>query len=89
MSVTTTNQVAIQNRIIDFLQSQVLYDQTDEQIRPQDPLFEGLLDSMGTLRLAVFVEETYRLQVSDGELVPENFDTVECIARYILRKTGQ
>jgi acyl carrier protein len=54
-----------------------------QSITATTPLFEGLLDSLATLQLVAFVEETFRLTVSDGELSPDNFDTIERMATYV------
>lgn len=52
-----------------------------------DRLLEGRLDSLSVLRLVGFIEETFRVQVADDELVPENFENVESIAAFIRTKT--
>lgn len=49
-------------------------------------LDEGIVDSTGILELVLFVEETYDLAVTDDEIVPENFDTVNNLSAYIERK---
>ena len=37
----------------------------------------------------MFVEETFGVQVDDEEVIPENFDSVDRLMRYILLKTGE
>jgi len=49
-------------------------------------LEEGIVDSTGVLELVMFVEETFNVTVEDGEIVPENFDSVSRLATYIRRK---
>ena len=46
-------------------------------------LEEGIVDSTGVLELVMFVEETFGITVKDEEVVPENFDSVERLARYV------
>ena len=46
-------------------------------------LEEGIVDSTGILELVMFVEETFSIVVKDEEVVPENFDSVERLARYV------
>jgi acyl carrier protein len=43
----------------------------------------GVLDSMGVLELIMFVEERYGVKVPDEDTVPENFDSVDRIVRYL------
>lgn len=52
-------------------------------------LEEGIVDSTGVLELVMFVEETFGVAVEDEEIVPENFDSVECLARYVRLKVGE
>ena len=52
-------------------------------------LEEGIVDSTGVLELVMFVEETFNITVEDEEIVPENFDSVSCLAAYVRHKLGQ
>jgi acyl carrier protein len=49
-------------------------------------LEEGIIDSTGILELIAFLEETYGLTIRDEEYVPENFDTLGNVARFLERK---
>ena len=49
-------------------------------------LEEGIIDSTGILELVMFLEETYRIEIEDEELVPENMDKLRNIARFLDRK---
>lgn len=48
---------------------------------------EGIMDSMGALELITFLETTFEIRVQDDEILPENFETVERIVEFVLRKT--
>jgi acyl carrier protein len=52
-------------------------------------LEEGIVDSTGVLELVMFVEETFNITVEDEDIVPENFDSVNCLAAYVRRKADQ
>ncbi len=47
---------------------------------------EGLLDSMGLLFLIEFLNENYKIEVSDEELNPKNFESVNSIVSFIETK---
>ena len=47
---------------------------------------EGIMDSTGILELLFFIEETFGFSVKDDELVPENMDSLQNIARFVDRK---
>jgi acyl carrier protein len=50
-------------------------------------LDKGIIDSTGVLELVGFIEENFKVQVNDEELVPENLDSVNNLVSYIERKT--
>jgi acyl carrier protein len=41
------------------------------------------------LDLIGFIEETYGVEIKDEELVPENFDNVSYVARFVENKLGK
>ncbi len=47
---------------------------------------KGVIDSTGVLELVMHLEETYRIQVKDDELVPENLDSIDNLVAFISRK---
>ncbi len=63
----------------------------DESALRDDASFleEGIVDSTGVLELVMYVEETFGIEVADEEIVPENFDSVEKLARYVRAKTRE
>jgi acyl carrier protein len=48
----------------------------------------GVVDSTGVLEIIGFVERTFAITVEDDEIVPENLDSIDRIAKYVLRKGG-
>lgn len=54
---------------------------------PDDNLLaEGVIDSMGLLRLVTFIETTFDIETTDEDLVPENFMSLEKIRDFVERK---
>ena len=82
MSMST--ETLIQNFILENL----LFTDDAGQL-PVDVSFleEGIVDSTGVLELVMFVEETFNVSVEDEEIIPENFDSVQRLARYVQLKT--
>jgi len=74
--------------LIQFIRSELTFDQEDANVAVDDPLLNGPLDSLGVLRLVAFIEEKFHVRVEDEDLVPENFQTVRRIAEYIHRKSA-
>ena len=51
-------------------------------------LDQGIIDSTGVLEVIGFIEETFGITVEDSELLPENLDSIEGIAQYVIRKSN-
>jgi len=47
---------------------------------------EGYFDSMGFIMLITFIEDEFALKTSDSDLIEENFESINAITAYILRK---
>jgi|tagenome__1003787_1003787.scaffolds.fasta_scaffold20607920_2 acyl carrier protein len=43
----------------------------------------GVIDSTGVLELLTFIESEFGFVVPDEDLVPENFDSLDAIGRYV------
>ena len=59
-----------------------------EELPPADAslLQAGLLDSLGMIDLVAFLEESFKIEVDDEDLVPENFETLSAMAGFVERK---
>ena len=81
-----TDTTEIEDRIRQFILVEIL--EVDEQAElPSDvSLISGLLDSFGLISLISFVEETYDISIEHNEVIDENFDSVEVVARLVARK---
>jgi acyl carrier protein len=53
-------------------------------VLPETPIMEqGLLDSMGLVRLIQFVEERFGIGIADADVTPELFESPRRLAAYI------
>jgi acyl carrier protein len=53
------------------------------------PLLEaGIVDSLGMLEIVVFIDQELRMELGDGDLTPENFGSINNIARFLERKAA-
>ncbi len=46
-------------------------------------LTKGVIDSIRMLDMISFLEEKYHLKIDEDELMPENFESVDAITRFI------
>ena len=52
-------------------------------------LDRGIIDSTGVLEVIFFIEENFGFKVEDNEMLPENLDSIERIAKFVSSKKGQ
>lgn len=70
-----------------FIKTNFLFDENAELSDQKSLLGSGVIDSTGVLELIAFLEQQFKVKFEDSELVVDNFDTVEKIEKFILRKT--
>lgn len=46
-------------------------------------LMKGVIDSLRMLDMISFLESQYRLKVDEDDLMPENFESVDAITRFV------
>ena len=55
----------------------------------EDSLFDaGILDSIGVMTLVAWLEKEFSIMVDDDEVIPENFDGIGPLTRYVFAKLG-
>lgn len=61
---------------------------TDGQSLTQETSFmaRNILDSTGVAELTVFLEDTFGIEISDQDIVPENLDSLGAIEAFVKRK---
>lgn len=75
--------------IADYITENILFSRNGYPYALDDSFLEnGIVDSVNVLELVMFVEENFKVQVDDSEIVPENFDSVSSLAAYIRSKNG-
>ena len=78
---------SVEERIRLFLADRFLFD-PEARIDPKASLIgSGILDSTGAMELVMFIEEQFRFEVADNELIPDNLDSIDKVAAYIGRKS--
>lgn len=56
--------------------------------RNEDLLASDTLDSLAIVELVAFLEARFGIRVSDDDLVPENFKTIDEIVAFVERTEG-
>ena len=70
--------------------AEFLAGQPDDALNYDDDLLDlGLIDSMGALDIAGFIETTFGVKVRDEDINLTNFRTVENLAAFVGRRLGE
>jgi acyl carrier protein len=57
------------------------------EIAADDSLLDmGIIDSTGVLELVAYLEEQFHVKIGDGEIVPENLDSIAAMIRFLQSK---
>ena len=72
-----------------FMFENFLFDGKDEELE-NDASFldQGIIDSTGVLELVEWLEDEFKIQIDDEELIPENLDSVNQLNVFINKKTA-
>ena len=76
--------------INDYISRELVQDPALLPLANDTSLLEtGVLDSLSLLKLVLFVQEKFGIGVDDVDLVPEHFDSVDAISRYLRSRAGE
>lgn len=77
--------VQIKKKLSDYINKNTL--SNSKNINKDTLIFrDGIFDSMGFVLLIDFLEENFNVFTNDEDMIEENFESVNAIAQYILRK---
>jgi len=73
------------NTLKGFIFQELIHVEDPAAFGEQDDLLEAGLDSMGIMRLMLFIEEELGVSLPDEEIEPDNLQTLECLQAWIAR----
>ncbi|NMC37119.1 MAG: acyl carrier protein [Bacteroidales bacterium] len=78
-------ETSIREKVKEYIQQATFVEK--EKIKDDSLIFkEGYFDSMGFVLLITFLEENFSIKTNDSDLVEENFESINSITNFILRK---
>lgn len=81
--------MSTQDRVRTFIIDELRFRGSAKDLTNDLPLLEReILDSMGIFQVVTFLESEFGIEVDDEELVPDNFGTIDDIARLVESKQG-
>jgi len=77
----------IKGTIKEYIQQATFVDK--DKIKDDSMIFkEGYFDSMGFVVLLTYLEENFGIKTVDADLVEENFESINAITEFVIRKKG-
>lgn len=76
----------IRTKIRQFILSELLLDESEENLKDDTPLRKGILDSLGTVQMVSFIESEWDIEVGAMEADDTNFGTINGLVPFIERK---
>ena len=79
---------ALRDRIRTFVLENYLFTNDTSAIGLDDSLLDrGIVDSTGMLEIIAFIEDDLGVRMEDDEMVPENLDSINRIAKFVESRT--
>ena len=79
------NTQIIKEKVKNYVLEAVYADK--EKIKDDSLIFkEGYFDSMGFMVLISFLEEEFGIKTGDSDLLEENFESINAISEFVIRK---
>ncbi|MCK5889769.1 MAG: acyl carrier protein [Methylococcales bacterium] len=75
----------MKEQLRNFIFQELIFVAEPDQFSNTDDLLEAGLDSMGLMRLIMFIEDEYGITLPDTEIEPENVQTFDALEQWILK----
>ena len=80
--MTTDNRA----KVLDFIKRELARGHDDVDVESDSLIDTGIIDSLGIMKLVEFLDKELKVAISDDELVPDNFETLDDICTLISSK---
>ena len=70
-----------------FILKEIMAGKNEDSLDDEQSLIQaGIIDSLTIMKILYFLEDKFKVKISDDELVPENFETLSAINGLMQRK---
>jgi len=80
----TDHKVLMKQKIRNFIFDELIFVAEPENFSDDDDLLEAGLDSMGIMRLIMFIEEQFGVTLPDSEIDPDNVNSFNALEAWVL-----
>ena len=75
----------MKKQLRDFIFQELIFVENPDRFGDDDDLLEAGLESMGIMRLIMFIENTFGITLPDSEIAPENLQTLNALEQWIVK----
>ena len=75
----------MKKKLRDFIFQELVFVAKPEQFTDQDNLLEAGLESMGIMRLIMYIENEWGITLPDNEIEPDNVQSIATLVQWIER----
>ena len=75
----------MKKKLREFIFQELIFVTDPDQFSDNDDLLEAGLDSMGIMRLIMFIEDEYRITLPDTEIEPDNVQNFNALEQWIIK----
>jgi acyl carrier protein len=76
--------MALKDELRQFVTDSFMYGKPYEGFADSDSFIErGIMDSTAVMELVAYLEKRYRIALQDKDLIPDNLDSVNGLARFV------
>ncbi len=69
------------------LLTEIAVDIDKKSLAPDEDLLEqGVIDSLGIMKLMLYIEEAFGIKINDEDIVPENFQCLNSMVKLVEQK---
>lgn len=79
----------VSHRIRHFIGTELMAHDDASSVADETRLLRGVTDSLGIMRLVLFLQEEFRLTFSEAEVDPDNFRTVADVEQLVRERLTQ
>lgn len=79
----------VKAKLREFIAKNFLLGKDPGSLKDGDSFLDtGIVDSTGILEFVAFLQETWSVETADEELIPENFDSINNLTAFVLKKAA-
>lgn len=75
----------MKHKLREFIFRELIFSPDPHQFGDDEDLLEAGLDSMGIMRLTMFIESSFEVTLPDEEIEPDNVQTLNALEQWIKR----